>query len=466
MVHGRARRGGRALRLIAAVIGAAALASPAAASATPAEGIHNIQHVVMVMQENRTFDSYFGTYPGANGIPKGVCLPDPAHKSCGRPYHNAQDQNVGAPHGTESARLDINEGKMDGFISVAQAKQKCPNVGACSPCTEQQQTNCIDVMGYHDAREIPNYWTYGQNYVLDDNMFASGASWSVPEHLFIVSGWSARCDGLHNPLECTETLNSERPKNGKYEWTDLTYLLNKAKVSWRYFLFEGSEPDCASDESITCTPGSQSPQTPGIWNPLRSFEDVKTDGQLGNIQSISNYYADAKQQGTCGLPNVSWVIPNSSVSEHPPGLLSTGQAYVTSLINAVMRSPCWNSTAIFLSWDDWGGFYDHVVPPVVSSAGYGIRVPGLVISPFAKAGVIDHQQLSHDAFLKFIEDDFLAGARLNPKTDGRPDGRKVVREEVPGLGSLTNDFNFNQAPRPPVILSPHPPPGPPSKPPG
>jgi phospholipase C len=106
------------------------------------------------------------------------------------------------------------------------------------------------------------------------------------------------------------------------------------------------------------------------------------------------------------------------------------------------------------------------VPPVVSSAGYGIRVPGLVISPFARAGVVDHQQLSHDAFLKFIEDDFLASARLNPKTDGRPDGRKVVREEVPGLGSLANDFNFNQTPRPPVILNPHPAPGPPSHPPG
>jgi phospholipase C len=454
------------LRLLAAVILAVALA-PGPALATPAEGIHNIQHVVMVMQENRTFDNYFGTYPGANGIPRGVCLPDPVHKTCGRPYHNSLDLNTGGPHGTESSVNDINGGKMDGFVSVAQARQKCPhNGGTCSPCTEQQLKACIDVMGYHDAREIPNYWTYAQNYVLNDNMFASGASWSVPAHLFMVSGWSARCGGLHNPLECTETLSAERPAHGSYEWTDVTYLLNKAKVSWRYYLFEGAEPDCASDESIKCTPGSQSPVTPGIWNPLRSFEDVKQDGQLGNIQSLSNYYTAVQQPKTCGLPNVSWVIPNSSVSEHPPGLLSAGQAYVTTIINAVMRSPCWNSTAIFLSWDDWGGFYDHVVPPVVSKAGYGIRVPGLVISPFAKAGVIDHQQLSHDAFLKFIEDDFLAKARLNPKTDGRPDGRTVVREEVPGLGDLASDFNFNQSPRPPVILSPHPAPGPPSKPPG
>jgi phospholipase C len=454
-------------RLITAACACAALLSPAAAPATPAEGIHNIQHVVMVMQENRAFDNYFGTYPGANGIPPGVCIPDPAHKTCGRPYHNPKDENVGGPHGTESATLDIDGGKMDGFIAVAQGPQKCsPNGADCRACSETQLTKCIDVMGYHDAREIPNYWTYAQNYVLTDNMFASGASWSVPEHLFLVSGWSARCEGLHNPLECVETLSAERPGDATYEWTDITYLLNKANVSWRYFLFEGTEPDCASDESITCTPGSQSPQTPGIWNPLRSFEDVKQDGQLGNIQSISNYYTDVQQQKTCGLPNVSWVIPNSSVSEHPPGLISKGQAYVTSVINAVMRSPCWNTTAIFLSWDDWGGFYDHVVPPVVSKAGYGIRVPGLVISPYAKTGVIDHQQLSHDAFLKFIEDDFLSGARLNPKTDGRPDGRTVVREEVPGLGNLVSDFNFNQTPRPPLLLNPHPAPGPASKPPG
>jgi hypothetical protein len=154
------------------------------------------------------------------------------------------------------------------------------------------------------------------------------------------------------------------------------------------------------------------------------------------------------------------------VSEHPAALVSTGQAYVTTLINAIGRSPCWNSTAIFLSWDDWGGFYDHVVPPNIDQNGYGLRVPGLVISPYAKAGYIDHQQLSHDAYLKFIENDFLGGARLNPATDGRPDPRPDVRENAPGLGNLESDFNFNQAPRPALILSTHPAPGPASNPPG
>jgi hypothetical protein len=129
-----------------------------------------------------------------------------------------------------------------------------------------------------------------------------------------------------------------------------------------------------------------------------------------------------------------------------------GEDYVTGLINAIMRGPDWKSTAIFLAWDDWGGFYDHVVPPHVDQNGYGLRVPALVISPYARRGYIDHQTLSFDAYLKFIEDDFLGGARLDPKTDGRPDPRPDVRESEPQLGDLVRDFNFDQLPRRPLIL--------------
>jgi phospholipase C len=125
-----------------------------------------------------------------------------------------------------------------------------------------------------------------------------------------------------------------------------------------------------------------------------------------------------------------------------------------------MNGPDWNSTAIFLSWDDWGGFYDHVVPPHVDGQGYGLRVPGLVISPYAKSGYIDRQILSHDAYNKFIEDDLLGGERLNPATDGRADPRADVRENERILGNLQADFNFNQPPRAPVILPLHPAPGP------
>ena len=200
---------------------------------------------------------------------------------------------------------------------------------------------------------------------------------------------------------------------------------------------------------MTCAPVAQNAKTPGIWNPLPYFDTVRQDGQLGNIQSLTNFYT-AAAKGT--LPAVSWIDPTGAVSEHPPALVSTGQSYVTGLINTIMKSPDWNSTAIFLSWDDWGGFYDHVTPPVVDQNGYGLRVPGIVISPYAKTGYIDHQTLSHDAYIKFIEDDFLGGQRLDPKTDGRPDPRPDVRENNPQLGNLVSDFDFNQKSRPPILL--------------
>jgi phospholipase C len=201
---------------------------------------------------------------------------------------------------------------------------------------------------------------------------------------------------------------------------------------------------------MICVPKPQQVGTAQIWNPLPYFDTVHQDGELGNIQTVDHFYSDASS-GT--LPAVSWVVPNARFSEHPPALISPGQAYVTTLINAVMQGPDWDSTAIFLTWDDWGGFYDHVIPPKVDQNGYGLRVPGIVISPYARKGYIDHQILSFDAYVKFIEDDFLAGERINPHTDGRPDPRPTVRENQSQLGNLVQDFDFSQALRPPLILS-------------
>ncbi len=443
----------------------------------PATGIHVIRHVVVIMQENRSFDSYFGTYPGAAGIPHGVCLADPVNGGCVAPYHDSADINYGGPHGVAAAAGDIDGGAMDGFIGQAEKGLGCTsNNPSCSPCQQSPSpgTQCEDVMGYHDAREIPNYWTYAQNFVLQDHMFEPNSSWSLPQHLYMVSEWSANCTNPLNAFSCKGALqgpNSDftsagvgAPNDGllHYAWTDITWLLHAQNVNWGYYVLKGTEPDCQLDSSMTCAPVQQRPQTPGIWNPLPSFTDVTQDGQVGNIQSLSSFFTAAKH-GT--LPSVSWIDPNGVVSEHPPARVSTGQTYVTGLINAIMQSPDWKSTAIFLSWDDWGGFYDHVIPPSVDQNGYGLRVPGIVISPYAKQGLIDHQILSHDAYNKFIEDDFLGGQRLDPATDGRPDPRPDVREANPILGNLTSDFNFRQPPRVPLILPVHPSPGPASNPP-
>ena len=420
-----------------------------------------IKHIVIIMQENRSFDEYFGTFPGAKGIPMQnnvptVCVPDPRNGKCVKPFHDPKLVNAGGPHAAASAAQDIASGKMNGFIAAfenAQKACKSPNTPGCALGVTP------DVMGWHDAREIPNYWSYAQNFVLQDMMFEPNASWSLPEHLFMVSGWSAKCSVRADPMSCVNALDGPSGVNiskNDYAWTDLTYLLYKANISWAYYLSEGLEPDC-EDDAMLCDPKPLNPLVPGIWNPLPAFDTVKQDNQLANIQLIDNFYK-AAQSGT--LPSVSWIAPENKVSEHPPANIGVGQSYVTGLINAIMQGPDWNSTAVFLAWDDWGGFYDHVVPPHVDVNGYGLRVPALVISAYARKGFIDSQTLSFDAYLKFIEDLFLGGQRIDPATDGRPDPRPSVRENAPQLGDLLKDFDFSQSPRSPLVLPLNPPVGP------
>jgi phospholipase C len=502
----------RKLGAVSVVLGLVALSAGCASApkAVDATGIHKIKHVIVVMQENRSFDQYFGTYPGADGIPANVCVPNPVTHGCDQPFHDTSDVSHGGPHTHDAYLADVNGGKMDGFIAQAEAGRKAcadPNDPVCSV-----GAGTADVMGYRDQHEIPNYWAYAQNFVLQDHMFEPNSSWSLPAHLFMVSLWSAYCTQHDNPSSCTNavqapgnppdfgnkhallerliqngikpedlqqpgklteaqieqlktagitpdvlrqaesagsvTTNPAKPAGPIYAWTDLTYLLHKNNVSWGYYVMKGTEPDCADDQ-MACGSVKQKNTTPGIWNPLPWFDTVHADGQEGNIQDLTNLYKQAKD-GT--LPAVSWIAPSNEVSEHPPAKISTGQSYVTNLINTVMQGPDWDSTAIFLSWDDWGGFYDHVNPPTVDQNGYGLRVPGLVISPYAKQGYVDHQTLSFDAYDKFIEDAFLGGQRVDPASDGRPDPRPDVRENATQLGDVTAAFDFTQQPRKPLVL--------------
>jgi len=433
---------------------------PASPSAGPPKGIFKLDHLVFIVLENRSFDHYFGTYPGADGIPEHVCVPDPEYNDrCSTPYHSDDLINNGGPHGQPHSVIDVNGGKMDGFIRAA-------SLGGDVWCLlHRNDPDCAnsfgpqgqpDVMSYHDRREIPNYWAYADHFVLHDHMFAPVDSWTLPAHMYLVSAWSAHCTSAQAKSCTNDSVQAaggqkwHPRKSPPYAWTDITWLLHENGITWKYYNAPGTCNIAPCGDSANHNIG-----TPKAMNVLPGFVDVHKTDQLGNIQTHQALFRDA-EQGT--LPAVSWVVPGRGFSDHPGSgaPITAAQAFATEVVDAIMRGPNWETSAIFLTWDDWGGFYDHVPPPRVDENGYGIRVPSLVISPYAKEGFVDHQVLSFDAYLKLIEDRFLDGQRLDPKTDGRPDLRPTVREDLKILGNLRKDFDFTQDPRPPLVLDPNP----------
>ena len=408
---------------------------------------------------------------------------DPS-QGCVAPFHDPNDVNAGGPHAAANAQADADDGitkaAMDGFPyqQTVGFARTCGGSQVRAPLSARciafvPGTEIHDVMGYHTDAELPNYWAYAKNFVLQDQMYEGVRSWSMASHLDMTSLWSAVCT---NPLDVTTCVTSVSPEipNGtavKYPWVNLFQLLDLHNVTWKYYLGAGLEPDCDDDE-MTCDPQEQAINVPSFWNPVPAYASVEAQGQaylaLHN-PDLNQFLVDIKN-GT--LPAVSWIVPSNSYSEHPTSGVTAGEVYVTSLINAVMQSPYWSSSAIFLSWDDWGGFYDHVIPPNVDMnasntpiQGYGFRVPGLVISPWAKPGYIEHGILSTDSYARYIEDVFMDGTRLDPVALGEPDSRPDLRDRVTQvrfLGGpktlvsvLENDFDFTQNPLPPLVLSTH-----------
>ncbi|MDQ1510142.1 MAG: hypothetical protein QOG50_1986, partial [Actinomycetota bacterium] len=269
-------------------------------------GTNPIQHVIIIMQEGRSFDSYFGTYPGADGIPMvdgrpSVCVPDPTSAKCAQPFHTHADRNIGGPNDAHSATIDVNHGHMNGFVKAVRESDRCrtPIAGGCAAAP------ATDVMGYHDQREIPNYWSYAKHFVLQDHMFEPVASSSLASHLFLVSGWSAACTHAGEPASCRNkpdqgsgvlpgAASSTTFRPPDFAWTDLTFLLHRAGIAWRYYVGDGTEPACENPAPRVCSSRPSPDATPSAWNPLPFFDTVRNDGQVGNVEPVGNFLEAAR----------------------------------------------------------------------------------------------------------------------------------------------------------------------------
>jgi len=374
-----------------------------------AEPENPLQHIIVIMQENHSFDNYFGVYPGANGIPQNVRMPyDPSNPSKGfaRPFLTSDPVTVrDLPHGFESTLAAYNKGGMDGFML---AENEDPNT-----------------MSYYDEKTIPYYWRYARNFVLADNFFSSVMSYSLPNHWYSMAGAAPSTSLFYGMTGSTADVRGEYLKEANRIATVADLLMNSS-LTWKYYDYSlatgGYEQSVEKGEAFD------------YWNPLAAKNSSYTLQYASHFVPRGEIFRDLTNGN---LPQVSWVIPSSPISEHPPANITLGMIWVTSIIDAIMTSPYWPSTAIILTWDDYGGFYDHVAPPQIGQYGLSFRIPTLVISPYAKQGIVDHTLYSFESILKLIEWRF----RLDPLTPRDKEANNML-----------NAFDFDQPTRQPFRI--------------
>jgi phospholipase C len=404
-----------AATLIALTVADALNSAPFQAPATtaPAAGIDKIRHVIWIIQENHSFDNYFGTFPGADGVPPSTCLPMlPGSQACVKPFHMpAGGPSCDLAHEWEIAHAAVSNGAMNGFVWAEGSSY---------------------TMGYYDERDIPNYWQYARRFTLCDHFFSSLNGPSLPNHVYTVA---AQSGGLVDNPESLEGVKRALDDDDGFSFPSMITMLSKVNISWKYYVETNPHP-----ATVVLSPDGKSisypePQKFYLWNPLPGFKAIRDNPALmSHLVNQQQFYEDV-ENGT--LPQVSWLVPDFDDSEHPPADLDRGMWYVTRMVNAVMQSRYWKDSAIFIAWDDYGGFYDHVPPPQVDAFGFGPRVPVLVISPYARKGYIDPARYEFSSILKFIE----ARWRLTHLT-ARDDHAKP----------MLNAFDFNQQPLEPYII--------------
>lgn len=382
---------------------------------TMAQGINQIQHIVFIIKENHSFDNYFGTFPGANGATTGKI-------STGQVLFlgHTPDQSRDLGHTYNDAVVSIDSGKMDKF-----------DVGV-TLCNVNGDYQC---MSQYQQSDLPNYWTYAQTFTLADNMFSSLEGPSFPNHLYTVAAQSGGaignpndpnnqtspiwgCDaGATSTVTVMDTSGKKSEVFPCFDFQTLADSLQTAGVTWKYY-------------------APSKGQSGYVWSALDAISHIRNGSLWGtNVAPYAQFTTDALA-GT--LPSVSWLVPDGPDSEHPSASVCAGENWTIQQINAVMQGPDWGSTVIFLTWDDFGGFYDHVAPPAPDIYGLGPRVPLLIISPFSKPGYISHIQYEFSSVLKTIEERY---------------GLASLSSRDASANDMLDSLNFNQTPLPPLILS-------------
>lgn len=378
----------------------------AAQTGTGSQAKTPIEHLIVLMQENHSFDNYFGTYPGAEGIPAGTCIPvdpfDPNNKECVKPFHIGDNEVEPGDldHSQRTYALQYNKGKMDGFVYALNLRKQDGRAA----------------LGYYDDRDLPFYWNLADEYVLFDHFFSSAAGGSFINHVYWVA---ARSNG-------NDRLSSESMDH----ITTIFDLLEARGISWKFYV-QNYDPDLTY-RTVLNYPGNRAAQI--IWCPLLNIDRFLDDTRLSShIVDLDEYYEDLNNDT---LPAVAYIVP-SGPSEHPPSSLRAGQNFTRTLIQRLKQSEAWYNSAFLLAYDDWGGWYDHVTPPQVDKDGYGFRVPALLVSPYAKRGYIDKTVLDFTSILKFIQENW----------DVEP-----LSERDAKANNFTSAFDFSQAPRSPRFI--------------